>query len=69
MTTQWNGALNEEARVMPSHSHAGKAPHNLNANMAPPPQHSELLGAMEANEVFLGFPEVTPDYSHCGINE
>ncbi|MEQ2009407.1 MAG: hypothetical protein ABMA26_21710 [Limisphaerales bacterium] len=34
-----------------------------------PANRIELRGALEANEVFLAFMEILPDYSHCGINE
>lgn len=34
-----------------------------------PASRTELRGALEANEVFFSLLEITPDYSHCGINE
>lgn len=34
-----------------------------------PANRTELRGALEANEVFLAFMEILPDYAHCGINE
>lgn len=65
MTTHWHSTLNEEAPVLPSHLSVTPG---LRRSSAPPRQ-AELLFAMEANEVFLAFLEVPPDFSHCGINE
>ncbi len=66
MTTHWNGSLTEATHLLPAES-ASDA--RRSRRLGAQPQHSYLLMTMEANEVFLACLEVTPDYSHCGINE
>jgi len=65
MTTHWNGTLNEEAPLLPSHLSTTPGLRRSSA----PRRRAELLFTMEANEVFLAFLETPPDFSHCGINE
>ena len=45
------------------------SPERPPSGLVRPANRTELRGALEANEVFLAYMEILPDYARCGINE